>query len=539
MRRFHFQLNDTASRISATGLLFVFFAFFVTEDVLTQSSSFPVGNDALYDAANWFKKNTNADSIIATWWDFGYVWQSAARRATLFDGGLFTTHYLYWMAKILASSNSSIAPAVLRPVACTQQNWLVNFGEGDLNDRMQSVEKYLLSSIFEKFGDHEFDQFQQAVTGIEALYCKNPRDVFLVVTKDMLYKIGLYRSYGFWDFQAAKYRREMKNLSQSDALDYLIAEYNMSEEEATTTLYKVYEQESSPAPVQMSRLGQCKSSGEKLVCDNKFEVDVSSMDARQGRAHPKSLIVVKDGRRSQVFYNDSAGNFAVVVFDDGSDWRSLLMDVDVADTLVVRMFVGEEISHLKKEYQTKETPDRVVVYKVLLSNESLVDVSKNVTLTPVSAELFFQDLLSNVARGDNEFFMHTLQDYVSVNSSSMFKTVGVRKAFIDASQYTNITVQFFEDEMQRRIRLMMSGSVPLDAISGGFMFDYFYQNVSNKNVTAMLSTLQQFSSVNVSQATQELKSHHAAFVLGSSHTNITVQEYVDELRKNAGKTIDS
>ncbi|MBI4016098.1 MAG: hypothetical protein HY363_00215 [Candidatus Aenigmarchaeota archaeon] len=451
LRRFHFGWSDGVAKICAMVFLFLFFAFFITADVLTQSSSFPVGNDGMSDAADWFKKNTLPDAVIATWWDLGYFWESDARRATLFDGGLFTTHYLYWMSKVLASDASEIV-RIFHPVACNQPFWLINVGGSDFNKRLKAVEQFLLAPIAGKFDNHVFDQFDTHVSGIEALYCKNPRDVYLVTTKDMLYKIGLYRDYSAWDFETARFKHELKNLSRVASIDYLADKYGMSEEEASSMLFRVYEQDVfSPAPVQMSRLSQCKTVGGKLVCDNKFEVNITAMDARQNKMHPKSLVVVKDGSRSQVFYNDSIANFAVVIFDDGEEWRSLLMDVDVADMLVVRMFTGEDMPFLKKVHQTKETPDRVIAYKVLFDNGSAGSLAKNVTLTPLSAELFFWDLLINVSKGDNDLFMRTVQAHVPLNLSLIFEKQGVQKAFMNVSHHTNITVQYLADELQRNM----------------------------------------------------------------------------------------
>ena len=36
---------------------------------------------------NWISENTDEDSIIAHWWDYGYWTQYAGNRATVNDGG--------------------------------------------------------------------------------------------------------------------------------------------------------------------------------------------------------------------------------------------------------------------------------------------------------------------------------------------------------------------------------------------------------------------------------------------------------------------
>ncbi|MBI4148771.1 hypothetical protein HY490_05760 [Candidatus Woesearchaeota archaeon] len=448
----HFQMDKNVRVVKwlvGAGLLLLL-AVFIQEDVLTQSSSFPAAHDAMADAARWLVRNTASNSIIASWWDFGYFWESAARRPTMFDGGLFTTEYLYWVAKVLNTNRPSLAEGILHSAACGERGVLKGVYGENPNAHAALLEKFLDFPVDKVVGDSQLGESFTRTT-LERSRCVNPRDTFVVLTKDMLYKIGLFRLYGQWDFEAARYKAEVSNLSQSQAMTHLVDTHGFTEEQAAGVLYRILEQEeASPGTVQISRLSKCPVLGNRLVCDNKFEVDLAAMDARQNKAHPKSLVVVKDGKRVQRVYNDTTATFAVVVFDDGDEWRSLLMDVDVADTLVVRMFIGEDIPYFKKVFQSKETPDRVMVYQAAFRNESFSNVSVNVSLTRLAMEYFYQNV--HAASEYNSHLMLTAaQKFTPTNISELFalNQRNIEKTVFDFTNHTNVSVDAYVSEIKK------------------------------------------------------------------------------------------
>jgi len=55
------------------------------------------------DATNWIKENTPPDSVIFSWWDYGYWIQTLAERATLADNSTLSTSQIEKIARTLLS----------------------------------------------------------------------------------------------------------------------------------------------------------------------------------------------------------------------------------------------------------------------------------------------------------------------------------------------------------------------------------------------------------------------------------------------------
>ena len=56
------------------------------------------------DSLEWIKNNTPDDSVVASWWDYGYWIQTKAERATLADNSTLDTKTIQKIAEILISS---------------------------------------------------------------------------------------------------------------------------------------------------------------------------------------------------------------------------------------------------------------------------------------------------------------------------------------------------------------------------------------------------------------------------------------------------
>src|SRR3989344_3434747 len=59
-------------------------------------------------AISWLKETTPKNSVIASWWDYGYWIQTAGNRSTVLDGGNAIGYWNYLMARQVLTSNNSI-----------------------------------------------------------------------------------------------------------------------------------------------------------------------------------------------------------------------------------------------------------------------------------------------------------------------------------------------------------------------------------------------------------------------------------------------
>ena len=72
--------------------------------ILNGGTSFTLSTNDWNDSLDWIKNNTPKDSVIASWWDYGYWIQTKAERATLADNSTIHTHIIQKIAAIFLDS---------------------------------------------------------------------------------------------------------------------------------------------------------------------------------------------------------------------------------------------------------------------------------------------------------------------------------------------------------------------------------------------------------------------------------------------------
>lgn len=72
--------------------------------ILNGGSNFAISTNDWPDALNWIKTNTPKDSVVASWWDYGYWVQTLGERKTLADNATIDTAVIANIARILMAS---------------------------------------------------------------------------------------------------------------------------------------------------------------------------------------------------------------------------------------------------------------------------------------------------------------------------------------------------------------------------------------------------------------------------------------------------
>jgi dolichyl-diphosphooligosaccharide--protein glycosyltransferase len=72
--------------------------------ILNGGSNFAIATSDWPDTLKWIKDNTPKDSVVASWWDYGYWIQTLGERKTLADNATVDTHTIAKIAQMLLSS---------------------------------------------------------------------------------------------------------------------------------------------------------------------------------------------------------------------------------------------------------------------------------------------------------------------------------------------------------------------------------------------------------------------------------------------------
>ena len=74
------------------------------QTILNGGTAFSLSTDDWRTSLEWIDKNTPPDSVIGSWWDYGYWIQTIGKRASLVDNSTLVDHRIKTMAKIFFES---------------------------------------------------------------------------------------------------------------------------------------------------------------------------------------------------------------------------------------------------------------------------------------------------------------------------------------------------------------------------------------------------------------------------------------------------
>lgn len=323
----------------------------------------PFMTKSIADVSDYIRLNSARESVIATVWDTGYLWQAFARRPTFFDGGLFNTPRLYWSSKAFVSENDSASSNIFNMLSCNGDTWLQGFFDKWANTAPEKI--VLFENALAESPEKLNKSLEKVDVPLRFVSCNKGADVFVVVTESMLYQLPSFEHYAEWDFSSANIRKSIAGLSENDAVAMLQSKYNLSADVAQSAYFGALSfKDEIKQDYHIDRISDCENNNDKLSCDNGFVVDLQRLNATYQGFHPDSLMLVKDQKTAVVNYADAKVNFSMVVYAVDGAYRAILMDAPLTKTALVRMFAGAKLNNFEQVFVSKETPERIVVYKI-------------------------------------------------------------------------------------------------------------------------------------------------------------------------------
>ncbi|MFN3947054.1 MAG: STT3 domain-containing protein [Aquificaceae bacterium] len=163
--------------ITVVGSL-LFFTVLYGQTLVNKGFYSPIIDAPIVKGMEWIRKNTPANSVIWTWWDYGYVFEYYSRRATIHDGGSQASPKTYFVAKSFSTSDP-------------REGWLIT----------SFVINYGLTGLYKLMTDglSAEDVVNKVSTGYFAKPIEVP--VYWVITRDMINKFGWIYYFGSYDFK--------------------------------------------------------------------------------------------------------------------------------------------------------------------------------------------------------------------------------------------------------------------------------------------------------------------------------------------------
>ena len=81
------------------------------------STMYHSATDSLVETADYIKKHSNENDVVATWWDYGYLFEYQAERRAIADGGTYNGRYVYYLANAMASESETASANMFKMLA--------------------------------------------------------------------------------------------------------------------------------------------------------------------------------------------------------------------------------------------------------------------------------------------------------------------------------------------------------------------------------------------------------------------------------------
>ena len=325
-------------------------------------SAIPDGSDTLQAMCDAIREQTEPDAVIASWWDYGYFYEYAARRLTLGDGGNFNGEWNYWLGQALLTDDVELTKGICRMLANSGLDathlLMERYKETGTDEARRATDvlkkilplsreeaEAILTGANETQSDSSLnpadlpgangnseDPFGSILTpadrldaaaAAELLALTHPaetRPIYLVFSEDMIRKIGAIASFGRWDFSG-------KNPSTPYIRQGSAAVTVEAGQSADITF------DDCDYTLHVERDG-----------NGRFTVSKLSNDKGQ---YPLMLRVVPADGNAEVteeplpcfLFKDNGSYFTVYLREDSpSVYRAILCDTYAADTVFVRGF---------------------------------------------------------------------------------------------------------------------------------------------------------------------------------------------------------
>jgi dolichyl-phosphooligosaccharide-protein glycotransferase len=305
----------------------------------TAESVVPSTSDPMWDSMLWIKANTTNDTTLASWWDFGYLFEIASERPTIFDGGSQTGIRAFWTGKAMTTNDTNLSAAIFQMLAFSgdkASEVLDNY----TNDSGKSVDIIVntLTLTNEEAKDKMVNTYNltssQADTVVNLTHPDEPVPVVFVASSDMLQKAAWWTYFGNWDF----------NLKNSTGYQYFVSQQaeklvsigngkyqaNITNLEESGIFYKTIVTKGSGNNTTNATTAAVFENGTPVKTQNNTTFNPFPVN---------NLIVIEDGIVWKNETVNESGNYTLLVLGENGTYTSILMSKELENAMFTKLFI--------------------------------------------------------------------------------------------------------------------------------------------------------------------------------------------------------
>ena len=303
----------------------------------TSSNVVPGTSDPMWNAMAWVDQTQPEDTVITSWWDFGYLFEVAADRQVTFDGGSQTGERAFWLGQAMTTDDLELSAGIFRMLnteGTLADQYLINItGEPGkatdiLIDILPRTADDAQKVVQSKYG-LTADQAKQLM---EYSHPKNPRPTIFVASSDMLTKAGWWTYFGAWDFDN----------QTSENYNYHIPYTSVNVKPGHSEKVQLLEDQGMTVNAVIERgSGNNTTTGqvESVYTENGEPIKVNGSDYNPLKA--SRLIVIENGylMKNESIKGADDGNYTLFIMGQDDGYTPILIDKHLENSMFTKLYL--------------------------------------------------------------------------------------------------------------------------------------------------------------------------------------------------------
>ena len=303
----------------------------------TTNNVVPGTSDAMWKSMEWVDLNMPEDTVITSWWDFGYLFEIAADRQVTFDGGSQSGDRAFWLGQAMSTDDLELSAGIFRMLDTSgtkAEDALINY-TGDAGNATSALIDILpqtpddaKSTLMSKY--HLTSA--QANEVVNYTHPENPRPVIFVASSDMLQKAGWWSYFGAWDFE---------NQTSENYQYYIPTSTVKVEPGQTGKLALINDSGMVVNAVIVRGTGNNTTTGysEALYAENGKQIYIN--DTAYNPLNISNIIVIEDG---YLMKNESVGdvenaNYTLFLIGQDNEYTPILIHNKLTNSMFTRLYL--------------------------------------------------------------------------------------------------------------------------------------------------------------------------------------------------------
>ena len=324
----------------------------------------PGTSDSMWNAMQWVNETQSNDTVITSWWDFGYLFEIAADKQVTFDGGSQSGERAFWLGQAMTTDNLELSAGIFRMLnteGTLADEYLVNVtgspgkATSMIIDILPKTASDAQNTLKTKYNLTD----AQAKQAVKYTHPDNPRPVIFVASSDMLQKAGWWTYFGAWNFDN----------QSSENYNYMVPTEQLEVKPGSTGKLSLYEDSAMTVNAVIERGNGNNTTSAHMECvytNNGSQIKVNGSDFNPYKA--SNIVLIEDGyvMKNESVKNCSDGNFTLFVTGQDNQYTPILMSNELSNSMFTQLYLLGGTN--QTIFEGVHSENGVLLYKVNFEN---------------------------------------------------------------------------------------------------------------------------------------------------------------------------